>query len=455
MIEHELEQWTATVIAEARHGRSPKAARREREQLEREHPELRAEASLWAEFATLEQPRPGERSDDDLIARVLARANSASATLLDDPELDHSDEPTQPRRASEPISLAAARKPRRTQVLIGLVALAACIALGFAIDLPQRLAALATTGTRSAEQPRGGAAMAREGAEPEILVALPGERHALAGDDCRRVGRGATLCTREGVRFTVERSSTDGHVKLRLESGQLHIESLDDATLVEIETPAGIVRSHGEVELDFDPEAQEIDVEVIAGEAEVSGRMNGEAPLHLGVGAALTLLAGPEHRLEPERVLEPTQPPAPLPAPARRPPTSEHEGTSADELLAAAQRALAEGETSTAIDRYRELIRRHGESRAARTATVSLGRLLLGQGQAREALEQFDAYVTSGASELIEEARYGRIRALRQLDRTDDLADSIDEFLRAHPTSIHRTRLEHWQGELAGAGEAP
>ncbi|MFV8753997.1 tetratricopeptide repeat protein [Nannocystaceae bacterium ST9] len=426
MTEHELDRWTTLVVAEARGRSLTPEARAERRRIEREQPELSGEASLWAEFAELEQARPREQDDDAMIADVLARAGARAA--VEDP----------------PNTRVVAAPRRRSAIGVAslLIGLAACVLLGLAIaELRERGSEAVDRGTH---EPLGGAAMALE-PHTELRIASAGQ-HRLADDECRRAGAGARLCTREQVEFRVGEHSSPHHVAIELEQGLLQIDATVDDTLVEVSTPAGVIRTHGIVELRFDPITGELDVDVIAGEAEL---VRGEVtPLRLGMGAALSLVAGRPHNLDPaELVPAPSEPPAPAKSTRASEPEPESEPSrpSADERLAAAQRALAEGESGQAIERYQTLIAEYPESRAAQIGSVSLGRLQLRQGRANEALAAFERYLESGASELIEEARYGRIRALRELGRKGDADEAIAAFLVAHPGSIHRERLEAWR----------
>jgi hypothetical protein len=136
---------------------------------------------------------------------------------------------------------------------------------------------------------------------------------------------------------------------------------------------------------------------------------------------------------------EPTPPPPPrAPQPPSEPPRAPP--ASADDLLRRAQVLLGAGRTAEAVEIYRELVARYPGSAEARAALVSLGRLALDQGRSAEALGHFDRYL-SGPGPLGEEARYGRIEALRRLGRPADEGAAIDDFLRRHPGSVHAERL--------------
>lgn len=114
---------------------------------------------------------------------------------------------------------------------------------------------------------------------------------------------------------------------------------------------------------------------------------------------------------------------------------------SAEDLIVAAQRHLAVGETQAAIGSYQLLISWYPRSVQADTARISLGRLMSTRGRPDLALQHYDQYLSSGRQGLAEEARYGRIRAFRALGRQQALAEAIDDFLARHPSSVHARRL--------------
>ncbi|MEX1368958.1 MAG: tetratricopeptide repeat protein [Nannocystaceae bacterium] len=117
-------------------------------------------------------------------------------------------------------------------------------------------------------------------------------------------------------------------------------------------------------------------------------------------------------------------------------------------LLERAQQLVATGDRSAAIDAYERLVDRFPDSAQAKAARVSLGRLELRRGAATRALAHFDAYLASTTGSLTEEARYGRIRALRSLGRQPQELASIDAFLAEHPGSLYAARLRKRAEEL-------
>jgi tetratricopeptide (TPR) repeat protein len=123
---------------------------------------------------------------------------------------------------------------------------------------------------------------------------------------------------------------------------------------------------------------------------------------------------------------------------------------SADALLSHAQELLRDGKTTAAMRAYKQLVDRFGRSREAKAALVSMGRIELQRGRAKQALSHFDAYLAASAGPLVEEARYGRIRALRKLGRTTQERQSIEAFLADHARSIYAPRLRKRAEELRG-----
>lgn len=120
----------------------------------------------------------------------------------------------------------------------------------------------------------------------------------------------------------------------------------------------------------------------------------------------------------------------------------------ADALLSHAQEQLRDGKTRAAMRTYKRLVERFPRSREAKAALVSMGRIALQHGQAKQALRHFDAYLAASAGPLVEEARYGRIRALRKLGRSTQELRSIEAFLGDHDHSIYAPRLKKRAEEL-------
>jgi tetratricopeptide (TPR) repeat protein len=136
-------------------------------------------------------------------------------------------------------------------------------------------------------------------------------------------------------------------------------------------------------------------------------------------------------KVAPERVELSSEPAA---SPARAP-------LSADELLSRARGHRAGGRYADAASTYRKLLASYPRSDQARAALVSLGELELTQlGNADAALASFDAYLRAGGA-LSQEARYGRIRALRKLARRSEEKAAIEAFLLDYPRSVQAAAL--------------
>lgn len=173
---------------------------------------------------------------------------------------------------------------------------------------------------------------------------------------------------------------------------------------------------------------------------------------------------------EPEPTVEaPVQqpeprPPTPAETPAEIPPSevedklapaeptrSSTPQPSLNDLLERAQASRAAGEHTAAAQTYRRAIRAYPKVPAARRALVTLAELELTQlGRAGAALKTFDRYLRQGKDPLlVQEAGYGRLRALRKLGRSEAEADAITAFLAAHPKSPYRKALEERRKKLA------
>jgi TolA-binding protein len=104
------------------------------------------------------------------------------------------------------------------------------------------------------------------------------------------------------------------------------------------------------------------------------------------------------------------------------------------------------GRYPAAAKAYQNLLGTHPRSSEASAALISLAELQLSQlGQTAAALRSFDAYLAHGGS-LAQEARYGRIRALRRLGRTAEARTATEAFLRAYPGSAQAKALRKRSG---------
>lgn len=151
-----------------------------------------------------------------------------------------------------------------------------------------------------------------------------------------------------------------------------------------------------------------------------------------------------KHPLPPSRALAPQPPvpnrevvaaaPAPLAAPAR---VHHPKQVDAAALFHAANAARRAGELARAKRLYTDLIRQDPSSDEAQLAHVSLGKLLLAQGQASEAEREFQRYLRAGGGPLSEEALFSRAQSLRRLGRLQDEQLAWRALLSAYPDSLY------------------
>jgi hypothetical protein len=137
--------------------------------------------------------------------------------------------------------------------------------------------------------------------------------------------------------------------------------------------------------------------------------------------------------------LRPTAP-APVVAPPNAP--GEHATPlAAADLLARARTLRKSGRYAEAANTYQLLRKTWPRSAEAPAALLSLADLELTRlGKAEAALRSFDTYLAAGGP-LAQEARYDRIRALRQLGREADARRATAEFLRDYPGSLQAQTL--------------
>jgi hypothetical protein len=137
-----------------------------------------------------------------------------------------------------------------------------------------------------------------------------------------------------------------------------------------------------------------------------------------------------------ERTFTLTALPAPPSDSSARATEGRHVAVSPSRLLGTAQALRARGDYDACARIYRRLWSEFPGSEEAKVSMISLGELELG-GRRRPAaaLEAFSAYLRIGGS-LEREARFGRIRALRMLDRDAEADTESDGFLRDYPTSV-------------------
>ena len=163
---------------------------------------------------------------------------------------------------------------------------------------------------------------------------------------------------------------------------------------------------------------------------------------------------GRRARVEPveEPIEEPVEEPAleaPVVVEAEPEPARPARAPSAEELLAAANRARREHRYPVAVRLYRRLQSAHPRSREAALSHVTLGRLLLdGTHDPRGALREFDRYLAQGRHRVLdEEARVGRALALMRLGRRTEEQRAWRELLAHHPDTLHAERARSRTGD--------
>jgi TolA-binding protein len=120
----------------------------------------------------------------------------------------------------------------------------------------------------------------------------------------------------------------------------------------------------------------------------------------------------------------------------------------AGNLFDDANAARRRGDHAYAAATYRQLIARHPQSVEAHESFEVLGRMLLDDGAAADALQCFEAYVSHGG-ELAAEAMVGRALALERLGRVDEERTAWSALLQAYPSSLHAERA---RSRLAALG---
>ena len=121
---------------------------------------------------------------------------------------------------------------------------------------------------------------------------------------------------------------------------------------------------------------------------------------------------------------------------------SPEEAASPAELLESARNLVRQGQWQGAVGAYQRLRRSYPKSPESHTVLVALGQLELDRlGQPANALSSFNRYLTRGGG-LTQEARFGRIRALRALGDPESEARAIREYLGHYPGSADAASLK-------------
>jgi TolA-binding protein len=124
----------------------------------------------------------------------------------------------------------------------------------------------------------------------------------------------------------------------------------------------------------------------------------------------------------------------------------------ASDLFRDANQARRAGDFELARALYAELQATHPSSDEASVSRVSLGKLLLSAGRAREADQQFRSYLSTGGKNLEEEALLGRADALARLGVSGEERRVWEALLGNHPSSVYAARARQRLGELGATG---
>jgi TolA-binding protein len=117
-------------------------------------------------------------------------------------------------------------------------------------------------------------------------------------------------------------------------------------------------------------------------------------------------------------------------------------------LFHAANAARRTGDLARAKRLYSELIAHAPGSDEAHLAHVSLGKLLLLQGQVAAAENAFQRYLESGGGPLSEEALFSRAQCLARLGRARPERAALRALLAAFPESVYASEAEQRLGVL-------
>lgn len=407
------------------------------------------DADILRALDELGQPRMDECSDADLVAAALAGFADPSQAPVE-PELPPTPEPE--RRSQAPVVIA-----------IAAAALAIAAAVAFVLVGPGSLlteqsgdsagnlapdrheddtGALESLPGKSKKKRRGVAvtpvapAPSDElGVADGLLANLPA---GLVPSDCEEVAQGVVVCADDSARIAATVTDGSGSARVTLQDGRVRVISGHDGESAIV--TAGDIRVTGrgtvfDATLVLSPSGDGNILIVVVTSGVVTVKRGDETPTRVGPGEPFVL------------AMDDTTDHAPTNATSQR--RVAVFGNTPNEMLTRAQKLFGSGKTKQAVRIYERLVSKHPSTAAAKAARVSLGRIELGRGHALRALAHFDAYLAVSAGSLVEEARYGRIRALRKLGRSGQEQRSLDAFLADYPKSIYATRLRKRAAQLS------
>ncbi len=388
-------------------------------------------------------PRFDERSDADLVAGAMAGfADPRYAPIEPEPV------PVLPERPQ------ASQAPVIIAVATAALAIAAAVVVllvrpgGLLSEQSNDTAGNLAPDVRDDEAEEfeavpGKASKRRKRAAAQLPAAPADEEPAdVLPSDCNEVARGVAVCPEEGAGVTSQANTGPGPARVQLDRGRVRVIAAADGESVVV--TAGDIQITGrgtvfDATLVLSPSSDGNVLIVVVSSGFVTVRQTGATPTRVGPGDPFVLAIADDSD-ETGDDAEDSGDETPRPRPKRK--------TTPNDLLTQAQKLFGAGKTKQAVRVYETLVSRHPGTAAGKAARVSLGRIELGQGHAKQALKHFDAYLAASAGSLVEEARYGRIRALRKLGRSGQERRSIDAFLADYPKSIYAARLKKRASEL-------
>lgn len=408
------------------------------------------DADILGALANMGQPRPDERSDEELIAGAMAGLVNPMVAPIEPEPLPYP--VVEPANNTTPVVIAVVAAAMAIAAAVTLVVLRPAGLLGqqegdsagnLAISQHDDEREEHEAREREAERERKHKTRKRAHVPDDVTDPEDDEEEATTGllpADCEDVAPGVQVCIDGEARIAAAATAGGGPAKVTLESGRVHVLSELDGESVTV--AAGDVRITGRGTI-FDvtvASASDSDnkvLVVVVSTGVVTVHRDGADTTRIAAGDAFSLTLVTEEEIvdiEDDGGIH-----------ASRPKTHKE---SPDDMLAKAQRLLGAGKTKQAMRVYETLVKRHASTTAGKTALVSLGRIELKQGRAKQALAHFDAYLAKSAGALVEDARYNRVLALRKLGRTSQERRSIDAFLADYPKSIYAKRLRKRADEL-------
>lgn len=383
------------------------------------------EAALWR---AVKVQHPAPASDEAEIERILFLASADRA-----------------RRAS-----SAQRQKAALLFVGGALACAAAVLLWLNVKPQAHRSNDAQASSVSVAAPRSQAPAA-------MPAPAPAQVEGEVDPHCSQVVPGATLCLARGT-VLARRVLSGPHRELEVAKGRAVVALAPQApgTSFSLTTTQGKVTAVGtifsvEVTGDGGTVARVIEGKVVAR----TGNDDEAHPIHAGQALRLgdsqpTALSDHDRDLDLALLSvwevneREEQAPSASSATRAKPPVRGVEPSHPRDTLEYARSLRAAGDSRGAAEVYRKIHAEAPQSPSGRAALVSLGELLLSLGDPHGALSAFDSYLV-GNGTLTQEAAFGRVRALRALNRPLDEQRAIERFLAAYPDApqsrVLRVRL--------------